>query len=480
MTPPTFFWHDYETFGVNPRHDRPAQFAGVRTDFDLNELAAPVMHYCKPAPDFLPEPEASLLTGILPQTCLEKGLNEAQFADAVQAQLAQPGTVGVGYNSIRFDDEVTRFLFWRNLLEPYAREWQNDCGRWDLLDVMRCAYALRPQGIEWPRNDQDQVSFRLGDLASANGLAHEAAHDALSDVRATIALARRLKTCQPRLWDFCLKLRKKNEVLDEMALAQNQGLPFLHVSGRYGVERGCIAVVWPLAPHPTNKNEVIVWDLGVDPSELFTLSAPTIRERLFSKADALPAGVQRLPIKTIHINKSPIVIGNLKTLTPPMAQRWQIDVPQALRHAEVAARRAPTMAGIWPAVFERDRPDADVDVDEDLYGGFIGDEDRRSLQRLRVLPPERLVAKRPAFADERLEELLFRFRARNYPEFVDAQDRERWLRHCVLRLHDGASGAITLAQLHDRIDALSASADERGQDILAALLDYAEQIAPAR
>lgn len=478
MAPLSFFWHDYETFGVNPRRDRPAQFAGVRTDFDLNEVAAPVMHYCKPAPDFLPEPEACLLTGILPQTCLAKGVSEAAFADAVLAQLGEPGTVGVGYNSIRFDDEVTRHLFWRNLLEPYAREWQNDCGRWDLLDVLRCAYALRPQGMVWPVNGDARASFRLSDLTAANGLLHDAAHDALSDVRATLALARRLKACQPRLWDFCLRLRKKNEVLDQMALAQNQGLPFLHVSGRYAVERGCIAVVWPLAPHPTNKNEVIVWDLAADPSELFALGAPAIRERLFSKADALLEGVQRLPIKTIHINKSPIVIGNLKTLTPAMASRWGIDVDLALRNAELAARRAATLAGIWPDVFKREAPSGAIDVDEDLYGGFVGDDDRRSLQRLRALPPEKLAAKRPAFADERLEELLFRFRARNWPEHLDPGDRERWSRHCVQRLHEGVGGALTLAQFQERVDALGESADERGQAILGALLDYAERIAP--
>lgn len=478
MTPPTFFWHDYETFGVNPRRDRPAQFAGVRTDFELNEVAAPVMYYCKPAPDFLPEPEACLLTGILPQTCLEKGVGEAEFADAVLAELGEPGTVGVGYNSIRFDDEVTRHLFWRNLLEPYAREWQNDCGRWDLLDVLRCAYALRPQGMVWPVNGDAKASFRLGDLTAVNGLVHDAAHDALSDVRATLALARRLKACQPRLWDFCLKLRKKAEVLDQMALAQRQGLPFLHVSGRYAAERGCIAVVWPLAPHPTNKNEVIVWDLAADPSELFTLDAAIIRERVFSKADALPAGMQRLPIKTIHINKSPIVIGSLKTLAPEMASKWGIDVDQALRHAEVAARRAATMAGIWPDVFKREAQSGAIDVDEDLYGGFVGDDDRRSLQRLRALPPEKIAAKRPAFSDERLEELLFRFRARNWPEQLDAADRQRWLRHCAQRLHEGDGGALTLAQFQDRVDALSESADERGQAILSALLDYAERIAP--
>ena len=474
----SFFWHDYETFGVNPRRDRPAQFAGVRTDMALNEINAPLSHYCQPTPDFLPEPEACLLTGILPQTCLDKGLPEVQFADVVEQQLARPGTIGVGYNSIRFDDEVTRFLFWRNLLDPYAREWQNECGRWDLLDVLRCAYALRPEGLQWPVHADGRPSFRLEDLTRANGLAHEAAHEALSDVRATLALARMLKAGQPKLWEFCLRLRKKNEVLQEMALAQNQGQPFLHVSGMYAPERGCLALVWPLAPHPSNKNEVVVWDLSADPSELFTLGVDAIRQRLFSRANELPAGVERLPIKTIHINKSPIVIGNLKTLSTSMAARWGLDVAQALRHADIAARKAPTLAGLWPGVFERAEAAAPTDVDEDLYGGFLGNEDRRTLQRLRALPAGQLANRRPAFADPRLDELLFRFRARNFPLTLDATERERWSQHCADRLHDGLGGALTLAAFQDRIDALSENADERGEALLAALLDYAEQIAP--
>jgi exodeoxyribonuclease-1 len=479
-TAASFFWHDYETFGANPRRDRPAQFAGVRTDLALNEIDAPVMHYCRPAPDFLPEPEACLLTGIVPQTCVERGLSEVQFANVVEAQLARPGTIGVGYNSIRFDDEVTRFLFWRCLIDPYAREWQNDCGRWDLLDVVRCAYALRPQGLEWPQHADGKASFRLEDLTRANGLAHEDAHDALSDVRATIALARKLRASQPRLWDFCLRLRKKNEVLQEMATAQNEGAPFLHVSGMYPVERGCLALVWPLAPHPTNKNEVIVWDLAVSPAELFTLGVEAVRERMFTRSQDLPPGVERLPIKTIHVNKSPIVIGNLKTLSEAMAARWGIDVAQALRHAELAARQAPAFAGLWPEVFERGDKPGRADVDEDLYGGFLGNDDRRSLERLRGLTPDALAARRPAFSDPRLDELLFRFRARNHPELLDAEERARWGEHCAARLHDGEGGALTLAVFQDRIDALSEAADERGQAILEALLDYAESIAPVR
>ena len=212
----SFFWHDYETFGRVPRRDRPAQFAGVRTDAQLNEIGAPVMLYCQPAPDTLPDPESCLLTGITPQHCLAQGVNEHAFAGAVLAALGQPGTVGVGYNTIRFDDEVTRHLFWRNLIEPYGREWQNNCGRWDLLDTVRCAYALRPDGLQWPRHDDGRVSFKLEHLTVANGLVHEAAHDALSDVRATIAMARLVRDRQPKLFDFCFKLRKKEAVWAEI------------------------------------------------------------------------------------------------------------------------------------------------------------------------------------------------------------------------------------------------------------------------
>ncbi|MEF7613286.1 exodeoxyribonuclease I [Aquincola sp. MAHUQ-54] len=475
----SFFWHDYETFGISPRRDRPSQFAGIRTDEALNEIGDAQMLYCAPAPDYLPNPESCLLTGILPQTCLERGLPEHAFAAAIEQQLAQPETIGVGYNSIRFDDEVTRHLFWRNLIDPYGREWQNGCGRWDLLDVVRTCWALRPEGIEWPTHEDGRASFKLEHLTAANGLAHEAAHDALSDVRATIALARLIRERQPRLWEFCLKLRGKHAVMAEMESAQRQGKPFLHLSGMYGPERGCMALVWPLAPHPTNKNEVIVWDLAQNPQELFTLNAAAIRERMFSRADALPGGVARLPIKTIHVNKSPIVIGNLKTLTPAVVARWNIDVDQALRHAEVAARGQGQMAGIWPEVFERPKPAEAPDVDEDLYGGFIGNEDRRMLQRLRSSSPEALAARPPAFADERLDELFFRYRARNFPSTLSDAEQQRWRAHCAARLHDGAGGGLSLQAFFEQIDTLSETADERGQDILGALYDYAEQIAPA-
>ena len=478
----TFLWHDYETFGLNTRRDRPAQFAGIRTDAELNEIGEPLMIYCQPANDYLPDPASCLITGITPQLCLERGLPEHEFAAQIEAVLAQPGTIGVGYNTIRFDDEVTRYLFWRNLIDPYAREWQNDCGRWDLLDVVRMAYALRPEGIVWPIKEDGphagKPSFKLEDLARANGLLHEAAHDALSDVRATIALARLIRTAQPKLFDFCLGLHKRDRVAAELGLpaSAQTARPFLHVSGMFPSERGCLAVMWPLATHPTNKNELLAWDLAHDPGELPLLDVATLRQRLFSKSADLPEGVQRLPLKSVHLNKSPMVVRKLATLTPEMAAKWGVDIQAALRNAEKAAG-LPDMSAIWPEVFQRPK-EATPDVDEDLYGGFVGNADRRRLNQLRALSPAEMAHSRTGFDDERLAELVFRYRARNFADTLSPEENERWEAHRAARLLEGEGGARNVDALFAEIDTLSETADERGEAILGALYDYAEAIAP--
>ncbi|MFL6710848.1 MAG: exodeoxyribonuclease I [Massilia sp.] len=480
MTSHTFLWHDYETFGAVPRRDRPAQFAAIRTDANLNEIGDPIMLYCQPAPDFLPDPQSCLITGITPQQCLEWGVPEHKFAATIEAAFSQPGTIGVGYNTIRFDDEVTRFLFWRNLIDPYAREWQNQCGRWDLLDVVRMTYALRPEGIEWPIREDGKPSFRLEDLARANGLLHEAAHDALSDVRATIALAKLIRDRQAKLFSFCLGLHKKDKVASEIGLhlAPSARQPFLHVSGMFPVERGCLALVWPLAAHPSNKNEILVWDCAHDPAELFELDAETVRMRMFTRSAELPEGVTRLPIKSVHINKSPMLVSNLKTLSPELAARWGLDIEQGRQHA-LAASNGPDLSALWAQVYQRPAM-APLDVDEDLYGGFVGSNDRRQLDNLRSMTPEKLAAARPSFDDERLEELLFRYRARNFPDTLGEAEQFSWERHRAARLFDGAGPARTIEQLFAEIDLLSEDADERAETILGALYDYAESIAPTR
>lgn len=297
-------------------------------------------------------------------------------------------------------------------------------------------------------------------------------------MRATLALARLLRDRQPRLFEFALGLRNKKRVLDELGLPAlpAEAKPFLHVSGMFSPERGCLALMWPLAMHPGNKNELLAWDLAQDPTELASLNAAQIQQRLFTRSADLPEGMRRLAVKSVHINKSPMVMSNLKVLSEPMAQRWGIDVAAQLDNA-AKARDLPDMSAIWADVFKRGLTDP-VDVDEDLYGGFISNADRRRLNDLRSSPPEQLAKARPAFEDTRLTELLWRYRARNFPESLTAEEAAAWESHRAARLLEGEGGALTLTALFDQLDTLVETADERGEAILGALYDYAEMIAP--
>ena len=413
----SLYWHDYETFGIDPARDRPAQFAGIRTDEELNVVGEPLVLYCRPSDDMLPQPESCLVTGITPQKAFAEGLNEAQFISLIERELAYPGTCGVGYNSIRFDDEFTRHSLYRNFHDPYAREWQNGCSRWDIIDMMRLMRAFRPEGIAWPVIE-GRPSFRLEALTEANGIAHEAAHDALSDVKATIALARLVKNRQPRLYDYVYRYRDKKLVSSMLALR----IPILHVSSMYPAEYGSAAHVLPVAMHPVNRNEIVVFDLRYDPAVLLNLDAEEIRRRLFTPREDLDG--ERIPLKTIHVNKCPIVATE-KLLTPEIAERLGIDIETGHRHAD-AIKNAPGIEEKLAQVYSgRDRP-VQTDPDLSLYGGFFSNADRAKMEIVRATPAEKLANLNIEFDDERLPEMLFRYRARNWPETLSKREQERW------------------------------------------------------
>jgi exodeoxyribonuclease-1 len=244
----TFYWHDYETWGADPSRDRASQFAGLRTDLDLNPIGEPLVIYAKPADDFLPHPEACMVTGISPQLAYEQGAPEADFFRFIHEELSTPGTCALGYNTLRFDDTVTRFGFYRNFYDPYEREYANGNSRWDLIDVVRLTRALRPEGINWPTKDDGSNSFRLEDLTAANEIEHAGAHDALVDVKATIALARLLKQAQPKLFDYVFTHRDKNSI--NILLDVVNPKPVVHSSMRFPARLGCVASVLPLIRHP--------------------------------------------------------------------------------------------------------------------------------------------------------------------------------------------------------------------------------------
>ncbi len=468
----TFYWHDYETWGADSRKDRAAQFAGIRTDAELNVIGKPLTVYCRPADDLLPQPEACLVTGITPQKALEQGVNEAEFFALIHREMAQPGTCGVGYNSVRFDDEFTRFGFYRNFYDPYAREWQNGNSRWDIIDMVRLTHALRPEGIVWPKREDGATSFRLEELTSANDIAHQSAHDALSDVYATIELARLIQQHQPRLFSYLLSLRNKR-IVGELLNLQEQ-TPVLHVSSMYPAEKGCIAMVMPLAKHPTNPNGVIVYDLGCDPTPLIQLDEEEIHARLFTPRDQLPPGVERIPLKTVHLNKCPVVVP-MNTLTDQAAERWSINQSQALSYRE-QIKQAACLADKIRAIHRRQQFETITDPDQSLYSGeFFSKDDRNRMNRILTATPDALAEMALAFDDPRLPEMLFRYRARNWPETLSGPEKERWQEYRIDRLTavDGGS-SITLKMYQQELARLmvdpALSADKK--QILSELADW--------
>ncbi|HET6433541.1 exodeoxyribonuclease I [Dyella sp.] len=419
----TFFWHDYETFGADSRRDRPVQFAGIRTTMELEIIGEPVMFFGRPPREMPPHPEACLVTGITPQQAEREGLIEAEFAARVHEQLAEPGTCGVGYNSLRFDDEFTRQMLYRNFHDPYAREWENGNSRWDLIDLVRMCEALRPEGITWPLREDGAPSFKLEHLARANHLQQERAHDALSDVHALIDLARLIRVRQPRLWDWHFALRRKQRVFELLDVAAMT--PLVHVSSRYPASQHCLTLVAPLALHPARPGEVIVYDLRFDPSELLALDEDDIADRVFTARADLPEGIERIALRTVRANRAP-ALAPLSVLGGADLARLQLDPGRCLAHADTL-REAPGLREKVQRIFRHAAamPPAE-DPELALYDGFLPDADKRLLADVRGTPPEGLASRPFVFRDPRYATLLFRYRARNWPHTLDAPERERW------------------------------------------------------
>jgi len=472
----TFYWYDYETTGIDAAKDRVVQFAGIRTDLDFNIIAEPDEFYCQLHNDILPHPEACLVTGISPQLANEKGLLECEFIKRIHDQFSTPQTCVVGYNSIRFDDEFTRHLLYRNFFDPYAREWKSGNSRWDLIDVVRMTHALRPEGINWPKRDGDLPSFRLEALTKANGISHESAHDALSDVRATIALAKLIKHKQPKLYSWGLGLRDKRKASTHLDLVNHTTMA--HVSSKYPASQACLGIVAPLISHPINKNGVVVVDLSVDPQALINLSAEEIHQRLYTSTENLAEGELRIPLKTIHLNKSPM-LAPLNTLTDELKLKLDIDLVQCEEN-----RQAILKAGIadkLAAVFMINEFEMSDDPDLMLYGGgFFSQSDSRQMTCIRQTPKDKLAALDLPFEDERLAEMLFRYRARNFPETLSEQEKKRWhaYRQEVLS-NDKKDGRLTLISYFERLDELISedSWSEDQQALLEDLVSYGEQLA---
>ncbi len=418
----SFYWYDLETSGTDPRWDRIVQFAGLRTDAELNPVGDEFVTDVVLADDVLPDPRASFVTGITPQRT-HSGLPEWQAVERILAALSVPGTCAAGYNSLRFDDEFIRFTLFRNLRDPYAREFRGGNSRWDLIDLVRAAGALRPEGIEWPKDTEGWPVYRLEELTRANGLEHGSAHDALSDVRATVDLARLIRKAQPKLFEYYLESRDKRTV--RRLLEPFAQRICVHVSGMYPKERYRVAPVISLCRHPVNANSIIVVDLGSDIEPLIRGDEADLKKALFTAGSN-----EHPPLKEVRLNRCPFV-ADISVLTPTNLERARIDM--ALVKSRKRRLSQPAILQKIGQLFADPRTSKAEDVDASLYDRFIQDEDRARCDQFvqRMADGEWPVMD---FRDKRLKELVRRLKGRSFPATMDNAEQAIWAEHVRERL----------------------------------------------
>lgn len=476
-TSSTLFWYDLETSGINPREDRVMQFAGQRTTLELEPVGDPVNVFITMSNDILPQPDAILLTGITPQQTINDGVTEAAFLKKFCDEIAVPGTIFVGFNTIRFDDEFMRYLQYRNFYDPYVWQWKEDRGRWDLLDVVRMTRALRPEGMHWPVVD-GKPGNRLELLTKANNIPHDGAHDALADVVASIEIAKLIRKNQPKLFTWLLKMRDKSQV---KALVET-GEPFVYSSGKYANDTEKTTVAAWLAEHP-KKQGALVYDLRTDPTEFLTMDAQALAERWRWTADR--EAPPRLPVKTMQFNRCPAV-APLSVLDEASQQRIRLSPELAQTHLKIIKENPSFKETVVAALALLDveqgkrQKTQKLPAEAQLYDGFFDTHDSNLFGVVRAAQPNELTPElAESFHDKRLKTLLARYKARNYPTSLTPDERTAWEAHRHEALLGGGQNS-QLAKFMHRLGELAQS-DTSGNKrfLLEELQLYAESIMPS-
>ena len=467
----TFYFYDLETSGISPKEHRIMQFAGQRTDMNLKPIGKPDNILIKLSDEILPDPQAVIVTGITPQKTIQDGISEAEFLRIFNETIVQPNTIFCGFNTVRFDDEFMRYTLWRNYYDSYEWQWRDGCSRWDMLDVARLTRALRPDGISWPVDSEGKSVNKLELITQVNNLAHEDAHDALSDVNATIAVARLIKSKQPKLFEYLLSIRGKKDV--EAFIDANP--LFVHTSGRLPADYEKTAVMTKLFDHPAQSGAAIAYDLRQDPRQLQNKSASQLSE-LFSNSRE-----NGLFVKTIRYNRCP-ALAPVQVLSEDNKKQLAIDLEVSAKHHKILHGDKQLLETIQKAVADAHSAMQQSFGNEKyaearLYDSFIDGGDKTKASVVRAADDAELASMPNEFSDPRLREMLSRYKARNYPQILSDEERIEWeqYRHDYLL---GGEQASRFAKFANQMQEVIAQNKGEHDFLLQELQLYAESILP--
>lgn len=469
----TFYFYDLETSSGSARTGRVMQFAGQRVNENLEPIGEPDNLLVKLADDILPEPDAILVHGITPQQTLSDGITEAEFAEYFYEKVAIKDTIFVGYNNIRFDDEFMRAVCYRTFHDPYEWHWKDGRGRWDLLDAIRMMRALRPDGMEWPFLE-GKPTVKLEEMAKINGLLHENAHDALSDVLALIELASKFKTAQPKLFNFLISTRDKKAV----AKIVESGEPFIYTSGKYDSEFLKTSVVYPLLKHP-RRDASIVYDIRYNPSEWLEMTTEKLVEHWSVRYgdDKKP-----LPVKIVQYNRCPAVapmsvLDNESKKRIGYSEVFESNLEKLKQNNGFIAKITEALDVIENKQ-QTQLPLGD-EVDNQLYDGFWNDSDKGEINVIRHTDVNEFSELAKTIKNKRLREMMPLYKARNFPQKLTSEEHEAWEKHkqkCMLAGGDKSK----LARVFNRMQEIAKTRKLSSNDeyLLSELQLYIESIVP--
>lgn len=456
----TFYWYDYETFGLSPKTNRISQFAGVRTDQDLNILSK-TMFYCKPTRDCLPSPTSCLVTKISPQLCEKQGFIEHEFIAKIHREFTQPNTCVVGYNSTAFDDEFTRHTLYRNFFNPYSWHYKNNNSRWDFINVIRICYAFKKHdSINWVYNNKNLPVFKLDQLTAANGIAHANSHDALSDTLALVEIAKKIKQTQPDLFNYALELSLPQNVHKNIKLFK----PILYTSSYFSTQQSCTQLCVPLAYHPEYKKRMIVFNLHQDPKILLKHNINDLKKLIFTKKTEQTNDFQRLQFTELVFNKSPMfcVFEDISKIPASIVKNLQINTSESIKNLEFIKNNETQITKVIQSIYKNDTPFLSAeDVDQSIYDNFLSRNDEYICNEIQRLTPTQIKNYSPDFTDPKLKKLFFYFKARNYSKYLTAKEQQDWAQIVKSRVQHGTHEYISLDNYFEEIKILQKQHPEK-------------------
>ena len=402
----TYLFYDIETTGLNKCFDQVIQFAAIRTDLALKELER-YECYIKINQDVLPSPMAFITHRISLSTLEEKGVNELEAMVQIHKLFNIPGTISVGYNTLRFDDEFLRFSFYRNLLPPYTHQYANGCSRMDIYPMTVMYHLYKKERLNWPENN-----LKLENISRKNNFADGAAHNAMTDVIATLNLARCLHQ-DIKVWDYLIGFFDKQidqERYQQLVGQKNHHLPIgIMIDGKFGPEQNYQCAVTPIGTHHHYKNQQL-W-LRLDFAKLNDAKPDDFIQytHVISKKTGEPGLI--LPMKTRFLQ--PYLIKQ---------QPFIVEMASRLTQNKALFERISSYYQnyTYPKV-------ANLDVGAGLYeNGFLSYQDQNTCKQIHQSAPQEKMAAIRKLSEFYLQELGIRMIGRHFHGFLNQEEKKSY------------------------------------------------------